>query len=131
MSSHIKRVKSKEIDINRVKFVSPEELDKIKTDKRVLAGCIKNLQEIIVLSADYNSHRNVPTIDLRTFAQDRNTGEMVPTKAGFRLDPSQYSILLTMLNDNNDLIEGSTGPDTSFPTDQSNHLLEQIEDEHI
>ena len=51
---------------------------------------------------------------------------MVPTKAGFRLDPSQYSILLTLLNDNNDLIEGNIGPDIGSPTDQSNHLLEQI-----
>ena len=101
-------------------------MDKIKTDKRIIAGCQKNLHEVIILSEDYNSARNVPTIDLRTFTQDRNTGEMVPTKAGFRLDPSQYSILLTLLNDNNDLIEGNIGPDIGSPTDQSNHLLEQI-----
>ena len=131
MSSHIKRIKSKEIDINRVKFLSPEELDKIKIDKRIIAGFRKDFHNVIILSEDYNSTRNVPTIDLRTFTQDRNTGKYIPVPQGFRLDPSQYSILLTMLNDNNDLIEGSTGPDTSFPTDQSNHLLEQIEDEHI
>ena len=130
MSNHIKRVKSKEIDIVRVKYLKEDELNKIKSDKRIIAGVRKNLHEIILLSEDYNNQRNVPTIDLRTFTQDRNTGEMVPTKAGFRLDPSQYAVLLTMLNDNGDLIYGGGGPDSPYvdkpTTDQAHHLEEQI-----
>ena len=130
MSNHIKRIESKEIDIARVKYLKEDELNKIKSDKRIIAGVRKNLHEVIILSEDYNNHRNVPTIDLRTFTQDRNTGEMVPIKAGFRLDPSQYAVLLAMLNDNSFLIYGQgspNGPDADKPTtDQSHHLEEQI-----
>ena len=130
MATHIKRIISKEIDINKIKYLTVDELNNIKTDKRIIAGCRKNLHEVIILSEDYNNARNVPTIDLRTFAQDRNTGEMIPTKAGFRLDPSQYAILLSMLKDNESLILGNIDPEEEEPgvntTDQSHHLEEQI-----
>ena len=73
-------------------------------------------------------HRNVPTVDLRTFVQDRNTGEMVPIRAGFRLDPSQYAVLLRMLKDHDELINGGIDEKSGEPltTDQSYHLEEQI-----
>ena len=128
MSNHIKLVSSKEIDINEVRYLKPEELDKIKTDKRVIAGFRKDLHNIICLSEDYNEARSVPTIDLRTFTQDKNTGEMVPTKAGFRFDPSQYATFLGMINKNADIILGMTGPDKGSTTHQSYHLEEQMED---
>ena len=126
MTHHIKHVSSKEMDINEVKYLKSEELDKIKIDRRIIAGFRKDLHNIICLSEDYNTARNVPTIDLRTFKEDRNTGEMVPTKAGFRLDPGAYSCLVGMLSNNLGLICGTTGPDEGFPTNQSQHLEEQM-----
>jgi hypothetical protein len=128
MTDHLKRIKSKEIDIYKLKRLTQEELDSIKSDKRIIAGVRKNLHEVIILSEDYNTHRNVPTIDLRTFVQDRNTGEMVPIRAGFRLDPSQYAVLLRMLKDHDELINGGIDEKSGEPltTDQSYHLEEQI-----
>ena len=129
MSTHTIKVKSKEIDINKIKFLSPEELDKIKTDKRIIAGCQKNLHEVIILSEDYNNSRNVPTIDLRTFTQDRNTGKYIPLPQGFRLDPAAFSILMSMLKDNEDLIHTGVFPAGTIAegaTDQSYHLEEQV-----
>jgi hypothetical protein len=128
MTNHLKRVKSKEIDIYKLKRLTQEELDSIKSDKRIIAGVRKNLHEVIILSEDYNTHRNVPTVDLRTFVQDRNTGEMVPIRAGFRLDPSQYAVLLRMLKDHDELINGGIDEKSGEPltTDQSYHLEEQI-----
>jgi hypothetical protein len=128
MTDHLKRVKSKEIDIYKLKRLTQEELDSIKSDKRIIAGVRKNLHEVIILSEDYNTHRNVPTVDLRTFVQDRNTGEMVPIRAGFRLDPSQYAVLLRMLKDHDELINGGIDEKSGEPltTDQSYHLEEQI-----
>ena len=126
MTNHIKRISSKEMDINEVKYLKPEELDKIiKIDRRIIAGFRKDLHNIICLSEDYNTTRNVPTIDLRTFEQNSKTGEYEPRKQGFRLDPSEYAVLLHMMKDNEGIVYGSTGPDEGSPTDQSQHLLEQ------
>ena len=127
MATHTKRIISKEMDINRIKYLTVDELNNIKIDKRIIAGCRKNLHEIIILSEDYNNTRNVPTIDLRTFVQDRNTVEMIPTKQGFRLDPSQYAVLFAMLKDNESLIHGNMDVDDDYgTTEQSQHLLEQL-----
>ena len=129
MANHTKQVESVEIDLHKVKSLNEDELGKIKTDKRIIAGVRKNLHEVIILSEDYNFQRNVPTIDIRTFAQNRNTGDMVPTRAGFRLDPSQYSVLLNMLKNNEDLIHAGVCPAGTVAegaTDQSYHLEEQI-----
>ena len=124
----MKHVSSKEMDINEVKYLKSEELDKIKIDRRIIAGFRKDLHNIICLSEDYNTARNVPTIDLRTFKQDCNTGKMEPTVYGFRLDPSQYAALFNMMNNNLGIVYGTTSPDEGSPTEQSEHLAEQMKE---
>ena len=126
MAKHIKSVTSKEMDINEVKYLSPQMLKSIKTDRKIINGFRKDLHNIILLSTDYNVKRKVPTIDLRTFSEDKDTGEMVPTKRGFRLDPSALHCLIDMLNKESELVHGTTGPNKGKTTDHSRHLEEQM-----
>ena len=128
MSSHVKLTSSKEMDINEVRRLTSKELKDlpIKTDKKIISGFRKDHHNIILLSECYNEARNVPTIDLRIFAENKDTKDFVPTKRGFRLDPAAYACFVHMLNNNIEIVHGTTGPDEGFTTDQSYHLTEQM-----
>ena len=128
MTHHIKHVSSKEMDINEVTILTSEELKAIpiKTDNKIISGFRKDHHNIIMVSQCYNKTRDVPTLDLRTFVEDKDTKDYVPTKRGFRLDPGAFAVLLNMLRECSYLVLGPLGPDREHETtEQSNHLHEQ------
>ena len=132
MSKHVKHIMSKEMDINEVTILTSKELKDlpIKTDKKIISGFKKDHHNIILLSECYNETRNVPTIDLRTFSENKDTKEFVPTKRGFRLDPGAFASLISMLEDNRYMVFGITRADGSGEEEKnsnhSEHLLEQV-----
>jgi len=128
MSNHTKHVESKEMDINEVTILTSEELKAIpiKTDNKIISGFRKDHHNIIMVSQCYNKTRDVPTLDLRTFVENKDTKDYVPTKRGFRLDPGAFAVLLNMLGECSYLVQGPQGPDRDYETtEQSNHLHEQ------
>ena len=129
MSKHIKRVISKEMDINEVTTLTYKELKglPIKTDKKIISGFKKDHHNIIVLSECYNEARNVPTIDIRTFSENKDTKDFVPTKRGLRLDPAAFASLIIMLSKNQHIVFGKceSDDDDNQITDHSEHLKEQ------